>query len=71
MSDDQPFMCRPVLAQGVLTPLKENSLPKMGEREREREREVYSDDIADTKIHSDTQLDTNKNSFAWFRLHWF
>ena len=40
-------------------------------REREREREVYLDDIVDTKIHSDTQLDINKNSSTWLRLHWF
>ena len=39
------------------------------ERERERGREVYSDDIVDTKIHSDTQLDINKNSSTLFRLH--
>ena len=38
------------------------SSPSGVERERGREREVYLDDIVDTKIHSDTQLDINKNS---------
>ena len=33
------------------------------------EREVYLDDIVDTKIHSDTQLGINKNSSTILRLH--
>ena len=33
----------------------------MRERERERERERDLDDIAYTKIYSDTQLGTHKN----------